>query len=57
MVVYDDESQPETVQYRKVNAMLLDEVQRQQRQSATQQEELEALLTRLTALEQRFDTN
>jgi hypothetical protein len=38
------------VQYRKVNAMLLNEVQRQHRQ-------IEALLTRLAAVEWRLDTN
>ena len=50
IVVYDDEGEPETVQYRKVNAMRLDEVQRQHRQ-------IEALLTRLAAVERRLDTS
>jgi len=50
VVVYNDAGLPETVQYRKVNAMLLDEVQRQHRQ-------IEALLTRLAAVERRLDTN
>ena len=50
VVVYNDAGQAETVQYRKVNAMLLNEVQRQHRQIA-------ALLTRLAAVERRLDTN
>ena len=50
VVVYDDAGLPETVQYRKVNAMLLNEVQRQHRQLA-------AVLTRLAAVERRLDTN
>ena len=32
VIVYNAAGEPETVQYRKVNAMLLNEVQRQQRQ-------------------------
>ena len=56
MVVYNDAGQPETVQYRKVNAMLLNEVQRQHRQIEAQQEQLEALRTRLAAVERRLDT-
>ena len=50
VVVYNDAGQAETVQYRKVNAMLLNEVQRQHRQ-------IEALVTRLAAVERRLDTN
>jgi type II secretory pathway component PulJ len=57
VVVYNDAGLPETVQYRKVNAMLLNEVQRQQRQIAAQQEQIDALLTRLAAVERRLDTN
>ena len=49
VVVYNAAGLPETVQYRKVNAMLLNEVQRQHRQIA-------ALLTRLAAVERRLDT-
>ena len=56
VVVYNDAGQPETVQYRKVNAMLLNEVQRQHRQIEAQQEQLEALRTRLAAVERRLDT-
>jgi len=50
IVVYDDEGRPETVQYRKVNAMLLNEVQRQHRQ-------IEALMARLSEVERRLETN
>ena len=56
VVVYNDAGQPETVQYRKVNAMLLNEVQRQHRQIEAQQEQLEALRTRLAAVERRLGT-
>ena len=57
IVVYNDEGQPEAVQYRKVNAMLLNEVQRQHREIEAQQEQIDALLTRLAAVERRLDTN
>jgi len=50
IVVYDDEGRPEMVQYRKVNAMLLNEVQRQHRQ-------IEALMDRLSEVERRLETN
>ena len=46
LVVYNEEGQPETVQYRKVNAMLLNEVQKQHRQ-------IQALLARVARLEHR----
>ena len=57
IVVYDDEGLPETVQYRKVNAMLLNEVQRQHRKIVAQQMQLKTLLTRLVAVERRLDMN
>jgi hypothetical protein len=41
----------ETVQYHKVNAMLLNEVQKQHRQIAAQQREIAELTARLAALE------
>ena len=44
LVVYDEEGRPETVQYYKMNAMLLNEVQKLYRR-------VEALTGRLTALE------
>ena len=50
LLVYDDTGRPETVQYRKVNAMLLNEVQRQHRQ-------IEALTARLSEVERRLETN
>ena len=50
LVVYNEDGQPETVQYRKVNAMLLNEVQRQHRQ-------IEALMDRLSEVERRLETN
>jgi len=50
LVVYNEDGQPETVQYHKVNAMLLNEVQRQHRQ-------IEALMARLSEVERRLETN
>jgi Chaperone of endosialidase len=41
----------ETVQYQKVNAMLLNEVQKQHRENLTQQREIEELKARLAGLE------
>ena len=55
--VYDAEGRPETVQYRKVNAMLLNEVQRLSRNNEAQQSQIEALSERLAAVEQRVVTN
>ena len=51
LVVKTADGQVETVQYHKVNAMLLNEVQKQHRQLAAQQREIEALLGRLAAIE------
>ena len=56
-MVYNEDGQPETVQYRKVNAMLLNEVQRLSRANEDQQQQIEALLARLAAVEQRLVTN
>ena len=49
-MVYNEDGQPETVQYHKVNAMLLNEVQKQHRQ-------IEALMLRLAKVERRLETN
>ena len=46
----------ETVQYHKINAMLLNEVQKQHRQIGTQQRELDELRARLTELERLLAT-
>ena len=53
IVVYDDAGRPETVQYRKVNAMLLNEVQHQHRELTTQRQQIEDLLARVARLERR----
>jgi hypothetical protein len=45
LVIYDDQGRPQTVRYNLVNAMLLNEVQRQQR-------DVEALTDRLAELDQ-----
>jgi hypothetical protein len=42
LVVYDEHGAPQTVRYHFVNALLLNEVQRQARQAETQQREIEA---------------
>ena len=51
IVVYDGAGRPDTVQYRKVNAMLLNELQRQHEQIGDLEQQLHAVLVRLTALE------
>lgn len=56
LVVYDQESNVEVVQYYKVNAMLLNEVQKQHRDIAdlkARLEELEKLLLAKEALAQK----
>ena len=64
LVIYNEDGLPEAVQYRKVNAMLLNEVQGQHREIAEQQTQIdtlerqvETLLTRLASVEQRIATN
>ena len=63
LVVHNAGGQFETVAYHKVNAMLLNEVQRlsrgnqeQEQQIDIQQSQIEALLARLTVVEQRLVT-
>lgn len=51
LVTYDAEGRPETVRYHLLNAMLLNEVQRQERRLRAQAEELSELRARLDALE------
>lgn len=51
IVTHSSDGQIETVQYQKVNAMLLNEVQRQHRENLAQQAEIEELRTRLATLE------
>ena len=53
IVVYDDAGRPETVRYRKVNAMLLNEVQHQHRRIGDLEQQLATVLGRLAALEGR----
>lgn len=53
IVVFDDAGRPETVQYRKVNAMLLNEVQHQHRRIGNLEQQLATVLGRLAALEGR----
>ena len=48
--VYNDEGQPETVQYRKVNAMLLNEVQRQHQRIGDLERQLATILGRLARI-------
>ena len=51
LVVKTADGQVETVQYHKVNAMLLNEVQKQYRENQAQQREIDALKARLAVLE------
>ncbi len=51
LVVYDEQGRPRSVRYHFVNAMLLNEVQKQARQIAALKEETAALTARLEALE------
>jgi len=51
LVAHSADGQVETVQYQKINAMLLNEVQKQHRELEQQKIELEALKARLAALE------
>ena len=51
LVAHSADGQVETVQYQKINAMLLNEVQKQHRQLEEQKGEIEALKARLNALE------
>jgi hypothetical protein len=54
LVVSDRQGKPETVRYQLVNALLLNEVQKQHRTIESQQEEIEAMRARLAALEARL---
>jgi hypothetical protein len=51
VVAHSADGQVETVQYQKVNTMLLNEVQKQYRELERQKSEIEALKARLSALE------
>lgn len=64
LVVYDRDGKPETVRYHLVNALLLNEVQKQHRTAESQEKlirqqkaELEGLKARLTKLEVRLFAN
>jgi hypothetical protein len=64
LVVYDRDGKPETVRYHLVNALLLNEVQKQHRTVEAQEKligqqkaEIEGLKARLTQLEVRFPAN
>ena len=54
LVAHLKNGEVETVQYHKINAMLLNEVQKQHRQIGEQQQELTDLKARLAALERRL---
>jgi len=49
LVAYDKDGQPETVRYHAVNAMLLNEVQKQQRTIAQQQSEIVRVTRQMAA--------
>ena len=61
LVAYDRDGRPETVRYHLVNALVLNEVQKQHRTAQAQEKligqqkaEIEGLKARLTRLEIRF---
>jgi hypothetical protein len=54
LVAYDRDGRPETVRYHLVNALLLNEVQKQHRTVEGQQAEIEGLKARLSKLEARL---
>jgi hypothetical protein len=54
-VAHSTDGQIQTVQYQKVNAMLLNEVQKQHRQIQRQQEEMSAVKARLSELERQLE--
>jgi hypothetical protein len=56
LVAYSPSGDIQTVQYQKVNAMLLNEVQKQHRQIQSQQDEMSALKARLSELEKQLAT-
>lgn len=57
LVAYDADGLADTVQNRKVNAMLLNEVQQQNQKLEDQRAQIDALLLRLVAVERRLATN
>jgi hypothetical protein len=54
LVVYDREGRPETVRYHLVNALLLNEVQKQHRNAEAQKETIEQLKTEIERLAARL---
>ena len=54
LVVKNDEGQVQTVQYHKLNSMLLNEVQKQQSQIEKQEERMEAQQEQITALTEQL---
>ena len=55
LVVFNEEGLPETVQYRKVNAMLLNEVQKLHRQNRAQQTVIDEMRASEDARQRKFD--
>ena len=52
LVVHDDTGQAKTVEYQKLPAMLLNELQKQHQQIQEQQARIQSLMERLTLLEE-----
>jgi len=50
LVIYDKDGEAQTVQYHKINAMLLNEVQKQNREIQQQNAHIQSLENRITAL-------
>ena len=57
LVVYDRAGRPETVRYHLVNALLLNELQKQHRTAEAQEKTIETLKARLNLLEARLPAN
>ena len=57
MVTYTPTGETETIQYHKINAMMLNEMQKQERKIQEQTKELEGLRERLANLEQMLKQN
>jgi len=55
LVVYDDKDQPQSVRYHFVNAMLLNEVQKQARQIETQREQIAVQARQMKAQAQQLE--
>jgi hypothetical protein len=54
LVVYDEQGRPENIRYHLLDALLLNEIQKQHRSLETQKAEIEDLKAQLAKLQARF---